>query len=54
MGVFATSIGAPEGPICLEDGSMYVTEMSADTLRVTRIAERSISSATRGATSFFQ
>ena len=37
MGVFATDVGAPEGPICLDDGSMYVTEMSADTLSVTRI-----------------
>jgi gluconolactonase len=35
--LFATGIGAPEGPICLPDGSMYVTEMSADTLCVTKL-----------------
>ncbi|MDE3175836.1 MAG: SMP-30/gluconolactonase/LRE family protein [Pseudomonadota bacterium] len=34
---FATGIGAPEGPVCLPDGSMYVTEMSAATLQVTRL-----------------
>jgi gluconolactonase len=34
---FATGIGAPEGPICLSDGSMYVTEMSSDTCCVTKI-----------------
>jgi len=36
-GVFATGVGAPEGPIPLPDGSMYVTEMSAATLCVTRL-----------------
>ncbi|MBV9656085.1 MAG: SMP-30/gluconolactonase/LRE family protein [Acetobacteraceae bacterium] len=36
-GLFATGIGAPEGPVCLEDGSLYVTEMSAATLCVTRL-----------------
>jgi gluconolactonase len=35
---FATEVGAPEGPICLPDGSMYVTEMSAGTLQVTRLS----------------
>jgi len=35
--LFATGIGAPEGPVCLPDGSMYVTEMSAATLCVTRL-----------------
>ncbi|MBR0939059.1 SMP-30/gluconolactonase/LRE family protein [Bradyrhizobium jicamae] len=35
--LFATGIGAPEGPICLPDGSMYVTEMSAATLCVTHL-----------------
>jgi gluconolactonase len=35
--IFAPGIGAPEGPICLPDGSMYVTEMSSSTLRVSRI-----------------
>jgi gluconolactonase len=34
---FATGAGAPEGPVCLPDGSMYVTEMSAATLQVTRL-----------------
>jgi len=34
---FATGIEAPEGPIALPDGSMYVTEMSAATSRVTRL-----------------
>jgi len=34
---FATGIEAPEGPIALPDGSMYVTEMSANTSRVTRL-----------------
>lgn len=35
--IFATGVGAPEGPICLPDGSMYVTEMSASTLNVTKL-----------------
>ena len=34
---FATEVGAPEGPVCLPDGSMYVTEMSAATQQVTRL-----------------
>ncbi|KQQ87630.1 SMP-30/gluconolactonase/LRE family protein [Aureimonas sp. Leaf324] len=34
---FATDIGAPEGPVALPDGSLYVTEMSAGTLRVTHL-----------------
>lgn len=34
---FATGIEAPEGPISLPDGSMYVTEMSAATSCVTRL-----------------
>ena len=34
---FATGLGAPEGPIALQDGSMYVTEMSAATSCVTRL-----------------
>ncbi|WP_027577707.1 hypothetical protein [Bradyrhizobium sp. WSM1743] len=38
--LFATGIGAPEGPVCLPDGSMYVTEMSASTLCVTRLDPR--------------
>ncbi|HET8997679.1 MAG TPA: SMP-30/gluconolactonase/LRE family protein [Acetobacteraceae bacterium] len=35
--LFASGVGAPEGPISLPDGSMYVTEMSADTSCVTRL-----------------
>ena len=35
--LFATGIGAPEGPIPLADGSMYVTEMSGATLCITKI-----------------
>ncbi len=38
--LFATGIGAPEGPVCLPDGSMYITEMSADTCCVTRLDPR--------------
>jgi gluconolactonase len=34
---FATDVGAPEGLVCLADGSMYVTEMSAATLQITRL-----------------
>jgi gluconolactonase len=34
---FAIGVGAPEGPVALIDGSMYVTEMSADTLQVTQL-----------------
>jgi gluconolactonase len=34
---FATGLGAPEGPVCLPDGSMYVTEMSASTCCVTKL-----------------
>jgi gluconolactonase len=35
--LFATGIGAPEGPVCLPDGSLYVTEMSAATLCVSKL-----------------
>ena len=35
--IFAYSIGAPEGPVTLADGSMYVTEMSSSTLCVTKL-----------------
>lgn len=35
--IFASGVGAPEGPVCLPGGSMFVTEMSASTLSVTRI-----------------
>lgn len=38
QGIFAANIGAPEGPVALPDGSMYVTEMSNDTLNVTRLS----------------
>lgn len=34
---FASGIGAPEGPISLPDGGMYVTEMSGATLCITRL-----------------
>jgi gluconolactonase len=34
---FATGVGAPEGPVALEDGSLFVTEMSAATLQITRL-----------------
>ena len=33
----ATGIGAPEGPVSLSDGSMYVTEMSASTSCITKL-----------------
>lgn len=36
-GLFATGIGAPEGPVCLPDGSMYVTEMTSATLCITKL-----------------
>ena len=39
-GIFAANIGAPEGPVTLPDGSMYVTEMSNTTLNVTRLDAR--------------
>ena len=39
-GIFARNIGAPEGPISLTDGSMYVTEMSHSTLNVTRLSPK--------------
>ena len=35
--IFATGIGAPEGPVALPDGAMYVTEMSGSTLCVSRL-----------------
>ena len=35
--LFATGVGAPEGPVCLPDGSMFITEMSADTACVTKL-----------------
>lgn len=36
-GIFAKNVGAPEGPVSLTDGTMYVTEMSHSTLNVTRL-----------------
>ena len=39
-GIFASNIGAPEGPVTLPDGSMYVTEMSNTTLNVTKLNPR--------------
>ena len=35
--LFATGLGAPEGPISLPDGSLYVTEMSASTLCISKL-----------------
>ena len=35
--MFATGVGAPEGPVSLPDGTMYVTEMSAATSCVTKL-----------------
>ena len=35
--IFATGVGAPEGPVSLPGGSMYVTEMSGATLCVTKL-----------------
>ncbi len=35
---FATGIAAPEGPISLADGSMYVTEMTSATACVTHVS----------------
>ena len=40
QGIFAASIGAPEGPVALPDGSMYVTEMSHETLNVTKLSPK--------------
>jgi gluconolactonase len=37
-GIFAADIGAPEGPVALPDGSMFVTEMSNNTLSVTHLS----------------
>ena len=34
--IFARDIGAPEGPVTLPDGGMYITEMSGSTQCVTR------------------
>lgn len=48
---FATDIGAPEGPISLADGSMYVTEMTSATACVTKLSpkgERSVVRKTGG------
>lgn len=39
-GIFASNIGAPEGPVALPDGSMFVTEMSNATLNVTHVSAR--------------
>ena len=39
-GIFASDIGAPEGPVALPDGSMFVTEMSDNTLNVTRLSPK--------------
>ncbi|MBE7210912.1 MAG: SMP-30/gluconolactonase/LRE family protein [Gluconacetobacter diazotrophicus] len=35
--LFATGVGAPEGPVALPDGSLLVTEMAGHRLRITRL-----------------
>ena len=50
-GIFASGIGAPEGPVTLPDGSMYVTEMSDATLNVSKLntkGERTVIKKTGG------
>ena len=39
-GIFASGIGAPEGPVTLPDGSIYVTEMSDATLNVCKLSPK--------------
>ncbi len=39
-GIFASGIGAPEGPVTLPDGSMYVTEMSDSTLNISKLSPK--------------
>ena len=49
--VFATGLGAPEGPVVLADGSMYITEMSNSTCCVTKLDQqgrRTVLKATQG------
>jgi gluconolactonase len=49
--IFASNIGAPEGPVTLPDGSMYITEMSSSTLNVSKLSkmgERTIVKKTGG------
>lgn len=50
-GIFAANVGAPEGPVALPDGSMFVTEMSNSTLNVTHLSangERRVVKNTQG------
>ena len=50
-GIFAANVGAPEGPVALPDGSMFVTEMSNSTLNVTHLGangERRVVKNTKG------
>ena len=50
-GVFASGIGAPEGPVSLADGGLYVTEMSATTLCISKLdpqGQRSVIARTGG------
>lgn len=50
-GIFAADVGAPEGPVAMPDGSMYVTEMSNTTLNVTHLSvtgERRVVTHTKG------
>lgn len=49
--IFASGVGAPEGPISLADGGMYVTEMSSATLCITKLdaqGQRSVITRTGG------
>ena len=51
LDIFASGIGAPEGPVTLPDGSMYVTEMSDATLNVSKLnpkGERTVIKKTGG------
>ena len=50
-GIFAANVGAPEGPVAMPDGSMFVTEMSNNTLNVTHLSpsgERRVVKNTQG------
>jgi gluconolactonase len=49
--IFATSLGAPEGPVALPNGELYITEMSNGTLCVSKLdahGGRSLVKSTKG------
>ncbi|MBV8401267.1 MAG: SMP-30/gluconolactonase/LRE family protein [Acetobacteraceae bacterium] len=49
--IFATGLGAPEGPVALPNGEMYITEMSNSTLCVSKLdaqGRRSVVKPTKG------